>query len=121
MRTALCAAATLVGVIASNAVVTAAEDIDPATLVAVTEIATRDYVDPDAAIVSGVQKSRARNGMGYCGEVTLEDGEGVSVFHVLLESTNGPSVLLAADYPETDTSPNANTVRHLMKAFGCVE
>lgn len=114
-------AATLVAIVASNAAVSAAEDIDPSTLAAVTEIATRDFAEPDSAVVTGVHKSRARNGMGYCGEVTLEDGAGVSVFHVLLESADGPSVLLAADYPDTDKSPNAETVRHLMKAFGCVE
>lgn len=114
-------AAALAAVLATPIAVSAAEDVDPATLAAVAEIATRDYADPDSAVVTGVHKSRARNGMGYCGEVTLEGGAGVSVFHVLLESADGPSVLVAADYPETDKSPNAETVRHLMKAFGCVE
>ncbi len=121
MRILGTAVATLVALLASNAAVPAAEIIDPATLAAVTDIATRDFADPGAAVVTGVHKSRARNGTGYCGEVTLEAGAGVSVFHVLLESAGGPSVLLAADYPDSDTSPNAATVRHLMNAFGCTE
>jgi len=30
-------------------------------------------------------------------------------------------VLRLADYPESDMSPNAQTVRQLMKNFGCAE
>ena len=122
MRTALHAAATLVAIFASNAVVSAAEDVAPAIAAEVAGIATRGYADPAAAVVSGVFKSRARNGMGYCGEVTVEpEGGGTTVFHVLLETAGGPSVLRLADYPESDMSPNAQTVRQLMKNFGCAE
>jgi hypothetical protein len=105
-----------------------AEDIDQATIERVTDIATSGYADPGAATVTGVFKSLARNGMGYCGEVTVEGGEvtvegggSVTVFHVLLETAGGPSVLRLADYPDTDMSPNAQTVRQLMKNFGCTE
>jgi hypothetical protein len=59
--------------------------------------------------------------MGYCGDVTVEDGDGVTLFHVLLETAGGPSVLRLADYPESDISPNAQTVRQMMKNFGCVD
>lgn len=98
-----------------------AQDIDRAILDRVAEIAVTGYVDPATAVVTGVFKSLARNGMGYCGDVTVEDGDGVTLFHVLLETAGGPSVLRLADYPESDTSPNAQTVRQLMKNFGCVE
>ena len=98
-----------------------AQDIDPTILDQVAEIATSGYADPAAAVVTGVFKSRARNGMGYCGDVTVEGGDKVTLFHVLLETAGGPSVLRLADYPESDMSPNAQTVRQLMKNFGCAE
>jgi hypothetical protein len=98
-----------------------AQVIDPAILDRVAEIATNGYADPGSAVVTGVFKSRARNGMGYCGDVTVEGGDEVTLFHVLLETAGGPSVLRLADYPESDMSPNAQTVRQLMKNFGCVE
>jgi hypothetical protein len=99
----------------------AAQDIDQTILDRVAEIAVIGYADPAAAVVTGVRKSLARNGMGYCGDVTVEEGDGVTLFHVLLETAGGPSVLRLADYPESDTSPNAQTVRQMMKNFGCVE
>jgi hypothetical protein len=98
-----------------------AQAVDPAIIERVTVIATSGYTDPGAATVAGVFKSLARNGMGYCGEVTMEGSDGVTVFHVLLETAGGPSVLRLADYPDTDVSPNAQTVRQLMKNFGCTE
>lgn len=119
MRLAALAAAVPMCLMAAAPV--AAQDIDAATLARVAEIAARDYADPEAAIVTGVFKSRARNGMGYCGEITLEGGAGVTTFHVLIESAMGPSVLMLADYPESDMSPNAQTVRQLMSNFGCTE
>lgn len=99
----------------------AAQDIDQAILDRVAEIAVTGYADPGGAVVTGVRKSLARNGMGYCGDVTVEEGDGVTLFHVLLETAGGPSVLRLADYPESDLSPNAQTVRQMMKNFGCVE
>lgn len=97
------------------------ENVDQAILDRVAAIAVTGYAHPAAAVVTGVRKSLARNGMGYCGDVTVEDGDGVTLFHVLLETAGGPSVLRLADYPESDTSPNAQTVRQMMKNFGCVE
>jgi hypothetical protein len=121
MRLAFLPAAAIFCVIVPGAP-SLAEGLDPATLAAVAEIATRDYANPGAAIVSGVRKSLARNGMGYCGEVTVEPaGAGTTVFHVLLETAGGPSVLRLVDFPESDTSANAGAVRQMMKNFGCVE
>lgn len=111
----------VVGSLVAFATPLQAQEIDPTILDRVAEIAATGYADPGAAVVTGVFKSRARNGMGYCGDVTIEDGEGVTLFHVLLETAGGPSVLRLADYPESDMSPNAQTVRQLMKNFGCVE
>lgn len=111
---ALCAVA-----VTSSAL--AQEAVDPAVVEQVTVIATRGYLTPATAIVTNVHKSLARNGMGYCGEVTIEDGDGITVFHVLLETTGGPSVLRLADFPESDTSANAVAVRQLMKNFGCTD
>jgi len=98
-----------------------AQEIDPAILDRVAEIAATGYADPGAAVVTDVFKSLARNGMGYCGDVTVEGGDEVTLFHVLLETAGGPSVLRLVDYPESDMSPNAQTVRQLMRNFGCVE
>lgn len=116
MRTALIALAAVL-LVATTPV--QAQEIDPAILDRVAEIAATGYADPGGAVVTGVFKSRARNGMGYCGDVTVEDGEGVTLFHVLLETAGGPSVLRLADYPESDMSQNAQVVRQLMKNFGC--
>lgn len=99
----------------------AQEAVEATIIEQVTVIAVKGYADPDAAIVTNVRKSLARNGKGYCGEVTLEEGEGTTTFHVLLETANGPSVLRLSDFPETDTSNNANAVRTLLHNFGCVE
>ena len=105
----------------SAALPAVAQDIDRPTLDRVAVIATTGYVDPAVAVVTEVRKSRARNGMGYCGDVTVEDGSGITLFHVLLETAGGPSVLRLSDYPESDQSPNAQTVRQTMKNFGCAE
>ncbi len=98
-----------------------ADEIEPATLDRVVEIATSGYARPDVAVVGEVHKSRARNGLGYCGTVSVESGDGVTAFHVLLETAGGPSVLRLADYPEGDTSANAVAVRQLLKNFGCTD
>lgn len=99
-----------------------AEEIDAATLDAVTALATRGYVDPTAAEVRNVRKSLARNGMGYCGEVSVEAEDGVfTVFHAIIESGTGPSVLRLADYPPNPLDPNAMTVAEMMRNFGCTE
>jgi hypothetical protein len=98
-----------------------ADDIDFAIVVRVTETATKGYVAPEAATVSNIRKSRAMNGTGYCGEVSIEGSAETTTFHVILETPNGPSVLRLSDYPESDMSPSAQTVRQMMKNFGCVE
>ncbi|MCR4281872.1 MAG: hypothetical protein NUV72_02435 [Bauldia sp.] len=112
------AAAVLLAVSAAPA---AAQDIDQTTIDLVTATATKGYAAPEAAVVSNIRKSRARNGSGYCGEVTLEGSTGTTVFHVILETPSGPSVLRLADFPSPDTDPNAATVNALMHNFGCVE
>ena len=94
-------------------------EIDAATRDAIFAVATRGYANPDAAIMRNLHKSYARNGMGYCGEVTLAEGGDYTIFHVLLGGASGPSMLRLAEYPESDVSSNAITVRQLMKNFGC--
>jgi hypothetical protein len=100
-----------------------AEDIDPATLDAVTALAARGYADPDGAVIRNVHKSLAKNGKGYCGEITVEagDGETFTVFHAILEGGTGPSVLRLSDYPADAASPNTVMVERLMRNFGCTE
>ena len=102
--------------------VSAEETIEPATLDAITALATRGYDDPSAAELRSVRKSKAMNGLGYCGEVTLAEGDGFTVFHVILgEEGQAGTVLRLADFPEDDQSPQAVVVREMMKNFGCVE
>ncbi len=99
-----------------------AEDIDEATLEAVTALATRGYADPVAAQVRNVHKSLARNGMGYCGEVSVETAEGTfTVFHAILEGETKPSVLRLSDYPADPLDSNSVTVAEMMRNFGCTE
>ncbi len=117
----LVGAAALAWAIATAGGASADEVLDPATLDAVFVVATRDYPDPDQATVRNVHKSLALNGQGYCGEVTGISGEGFTVFHVLLESSIGPSVLRLEDFPDSDQGPSAVTVRQMMRHFGCVE
>jgi len=98
------------------------EKIDAATLAAVTTLATKGYQRPAAASLRNIHKSQARNGLGYCGEVSLETGDGFTYFHAILaDGANPASVLRLADYPEGDQSRNAVAVRRLMVNFGCLE
>jgi hypothetical protein len=98
-----------------------ATGIEAETLAAVLALATRDLADPAAAHIRNIHKSNARNGQGYCGEVSLAEGGEFTIFHAILEGGTGPSVLRLADFPESDQSSNATTVRQMMKNFGCVE
>jgi hypothetical protein len=95
--------------------------IEAETLAAVLTLATRDVADPGASHIRNIHKSLARNGQGYCGEVSLTAGGDFTVFHAILAGGTGPSVLRMADFPESDQSSNATTVRQIMKNFGCVE
>ena len=101
-----------------------AEDApDQAILDKVRVVATKGYAHPEAAKLRNVHKSAAKNGLGWCGEVTVENGGGYTVFHALLadEKGEGASVLRLADYPDSDTSRNAETVRKMMVNFGCTQ
>jgi hypothetical protein len=97
-----------------------AAGIDSDTLSAVLALATRDLSDPGQAHFRNIHKSLARNGKGYCGEVSLNGGD-FTVFHAILEDGTGPSVLRLVDFPESDQSSWAIAVRQMMKNFGCVE
>jgi hypothetical protein len=96
-----------------------ADEIDSDTMAAVVALAARDYADPAAAEIRNVRKSLARNNQGYCGEITIEDGDGFTVFHAIIESGTGPSVLRLADY--ADDPAYGETVQRLMRNFGCME
>jgi hypothetical protein len=99
-----------------------AEKIEAATLDAITAVATKGYVHPASAAVRNVRKSRAKNGLGYCGEVSVEGGGGFTLFHVILAGKDSAaSVLRLADYPDSDRSRNAMAVRRLLVDFGCTE
>ena len=118
----LSVAAVLSGTLAIASAALAEDEIDAVTLDAVVGLATRDYPDPAAATVRNVHKSLAANGHGYCGEVSAASGDGsFTVFHVLLESAVGPSVLLLSDFPDPVQSSNASVVHLMLKNFGCVE
>jgi hypothetical protein len=113
--------ASLAGAFAQTVDDQSATGIEAETLSALLALATRDFADPGAAHIRNIHKSLARNGQGYCGEVSLAEGSDFTVFHAILESGSGPSVLRLVDFPESDQSSNATTVRQMMKNFGCVE
>ena len=96
---------------------------DAATLAQVQAVATRGYAHPEAAKIRAVHKSAAKNGLGWCGEVTVEPGEGYTPFHAILADKDGKgaTVIRLADYPLSDTSRNAEMVRKLMANFGCTK
>jgi hypothetical protein len=116
------AAAVAAAILSPTMLLAEEETIDAATLDAVSTLATRGYHHPAAASIRKIHKSRARNGLGYCGEVSLEDGGGFTLFHAILEAKDSPaSVLRLADYPDGDQSRNAIAVRRMMVDFGCLE
>jgi len=113
--------ASFTGVVAQTVDDRSGAGIEAETLAAVLTLATRDVADPGAAHIRNIHKSNARNGQGYCGEVSLSAGGDFTIFHAILSGGTGPSVLRMADFPESDQSSNATTVRQMMKNFGCVE
>jgi hypothetical protein len=96
---------------------------DQATLDRVLAVATKGYAHPETARLRNVHKSKARNGLGWCGEVTVENGDGYTIFHAILADDKGgeASVLRLVDYPDSDTSRNAEMVRRMMVNFGCTK
>jgi hypothetical protein len=108
--------------LALSAPIAFADDIDAATMKAISALATKGYADPASAEIRNVHKSLASNGMGYCGEVTVQSGGGVfTPFHVILGEGTGASVLRLVDYPPSDTDNYAEAVNRMMKNFGCTE
>lgn len=100
----------------------AGETIEASTLDAIAALATRGYANPSAVELRSVHKSKAMNGLGYCGEVTLAEGGGFTVFHVILgENGAAGTVLRLAEFPENDQSPHAVVVRQMLRDFGCIE
>jgi hypothetical protein len=98
-----------------------ADAIDDATRVAVAQLATRGFADPTGATIRNLRKSLARNGLGYCGEVSLPEG-GFTAFHAILgETGEAGSVIRLSEFPASDESPTAVAVRQMMKNVGCVE
>jgi hypothetical protein len=98
------------------------QKVEASTLDAIATLATKGYRQPAAASLRNIHKSLARNGLGYCGEVSLDGGGGFTVFHVILAGNDSPaSVLKLSDYPDNDRSRNAVAVRRLMVSFGCLE
>jgi hypothetical protein len=92
--------------------------IDRATLSAVARTATKGYANPDVAVVSKVRRSRATSGTGYCGEVTIEGGTATTLFHVILRTPRGPSVVRLSDYSR-EGDPLTATANVMMHDFGC--
>ncbi len=97
----------------------AEEAIDDATRIAVATLATRGFADPTGATIRNLRKSLARNGLGYCGEVSLPEG-GFTVFHAILgENGKAGSVIRMSEFPASDESPTAVAVRQMLKNVGC--
>jgi hypothetical protein len=104
-----------------NGLLVAVKAIDRATLALVAATAAKGYANPEAATVTNVRRSLATSGTGYCGEITLEGRDETTIFHVILATPRGPSVLRLSDYPEPESDPQAATVHTLMLHFGCLE
>lgn len=121
MRLPLLAAALVVAALAPPAL--ADDPVDQTILDKVLTVATRGYAHPEAATIRNVHKSAAKNGLGWCGEVSVESGSGFTAFHALLADKDGKgaSVIRLADYPDSDQSRNAMVVRKMMVNFGCTK
>lgn len=93
------------------------------TIAAVTVLATKGYADPSAAEVRNIHLSFARNGHGYCGEVTVEGGETFVPFHAILadESTAASILRLTAPAGEAKSGSQDETVERMFINFGCIE
>lgn len=114
--------ASVMAAVLPPAAIATEEKIEASTLDAITAVATKGYKHPATATVRNVHKSKARNGRGYCGEVSLEGLDGFTLFHAIIAGGDTPaSVLRLADYPADDQSRNAIAVRRLMVNFGCAE
>ena len=99
-----------------------AAEIDEATTDAVLALATRGYADPAHAEIRNLHVSRAKNGRGYCGEVTIEGAKGAfTVFHAILTDDGSSSILRLSDYIDRPMEPNSIAVFTLLKNFGCTE
>lgn len=99
----------------------AEDQIEASTLDAIFVLATKGYNQPAVAEVRNVRKSLARNGRGYCGEVTIEGGGGFTVFHAILGEGTDASVLRLADYEPESSNNFAENVARLMHNFGCTD
>jgi predicted lipoprotein len=107
--------------VAAGAAASFADDVDQATLAKVMAVAAKGYANPTAAKIRNVRKSLATSGSGYCGEITVEASEDTyTVFHVLLETPSGPSVLRLVDFDAPDTDPKAATVHEFFVHVGCI-
>ncbi len=107
-------------VFASAPALAAEEAVDDATLASVSETATKGYAHPEAATVRSVHKSLATSGTGYCGEVSIENSTEFTVFHVILKTDAGKSVLRLSDFPHPESNPQDATVHQFMRNVGCL-
>lgn len=93
--------------------------LDPAVVAAVGALATRDFAAPQDARLRNLRKSLARNGRGYCGEVS-PGGDGPFVpFHAILDENGDTSLLLLSDFTRPGAEGDAETANRLLKNFGC--
>ena len=86
-----------------------------------------DHVEGSLKISASLGTIRCAGTISVTGSISagagtsLTAGGDFTVFHAILAGGTGPSVLRMADFPESDQSSNATTVRQMMKNFGCVE
>jgi len=97
------------------------EALDPALVKAVGALVTRDFAAPEQARIKNLKKSLARNGHGYCGEVS-PGGEGAFVpFHAIVEENGETSLLLLSDFTRPGAKGNLDLATQLLKNFGCTQ
>ncbi len=115
---ALCPPAAAQSVIDSSA-----DGLDEATRAAVVALATRGLAEAESAELRNIHQSLARNGMGYCGEVSVAAPTGgepeFTVFHAILGGEG--SLLRLSDYPPEATNTYYAAVTEMLHNFGCIE
>jgi hypothetical protein len=95
-----------------------AGDLDPALARAITKLATRGFAAPAEAQLRSIHLSKARNGRGYCGEVSVGSSAEFVPFHAIIEADGSASLLRLSD---AATPEDKETAIRLLTNFGCLE
>ncbi|MBB5755071.1 hypothetical protein [Prosthecomicrobium pneumaticum] len=93
--------------------------LDPAVVRSIGALATRDFAAPADARLRNLKKSLARNGHGYCGEVSPGGAGAFVPFHAIVEENGDTSLLLLSDFTRPGATGHLDIAQRLLKNFGC--